>query len=144
MSLNKAIIMGRLTKDPELRYTQSGKPVASITLAVDRGFKTQDGSRATDFIPVVAWDKRAELLHNYFAKGRMAIVEGRLQVRDYTDNDGNKRKVTEIVADSIYFGDSKKDDGAPRNTQAPARQPQPPQKEQFAEIDDLDDGDLPF
>lgn len=142
MSLNKAIIMGRLTKDPELRYTQSGKPVASITLAVDRDFKAQDGSRATDFIPVVAWDKQAELLHNYFAKGRMAIVEGRLQVRDYTDNDGNKRKVTEIVANSIYFGDSKKDDGAPRSAQAPVKQPQ--QKEQFAEIDDLDDGDLPF
>lgn len=108
--LNKIIAQGRLTADPELRRTQSGKAVTSVTLAVDRDFKEQDGTRATDFIPVVAWGGTAELLAKYFTKGRMAVVEGRLQVRDYTDKDGNKRRISEIVANTVYFCDSKRED----------------------------------
>lgn len=143
MALNKATIMGRLCDTPTLRYTQSGKAVTSITLAVDRDFKEPDGSRKADFIPVVAWGKRAELLSNYFDKGRMAVVDGRLQVRDYTANDGSKRYVTEIVADNIYFADSKKD-GSTQPGTAQAK-PYAPQQEQFQEIGDFeDDEELPF
>lgn len=107
--LNKIIAQGRICEDPELRRTQSGKAVTSVTLAVDRDFKEQDGTRATDFIPVVAWGGTAELLEKYFTKGRMAVVEGRLQIRDYTDKGGNKRRVSEIVAGSVYFCDSKRE-----------------------------------
>lgn len=109
--LNKIIIMGRLCAAPELRRTQSGTPVASVTVAVDRDFKEQDGTRATDFIPVVAWKKTAEMLAQYFDKGQMIAVSGRLQLRDWTDRDGNKRKATEIIADSVYFCESKKETG---------------------------------
>ena len=108
--LNKIFIMGRLTRDPELRHTQSGTAVASFSLAVDRDFKEQDGSRATDFIDCVAWRSSAEFVDKYFSKGRMAVVEGRLQIRDWTDKDGNKRRNAEVVADNVYFGDSKKED----------------------------------
>ncbi len=90
--LNKIILMGRLTRDPELRRTQSGTAVASFTLAVERDFKTQDGQRETDFIDIVAWRSTAEFVSKYFTKGRMAVVDGRLQVRDWTDRDGNKRR----------------------------------------------------
>ena len=107
--LNKIFIMGRLTRDPELRHTQSGTAVASFSLAVDRDFKEQDGSRATDFIDCVAWRSSAEFVDKYFSKGRMAVVEGRLQIRDWTDKDGNKRRSAEVIVNSIYFGDSKKD-----------------------------------
>lgn len=109
--LNKIIIMGRLCAAPELRRTQSGTPVASVTVAVDRDFKEQDGTRNTDFIPVVAWKKTAEMLAQYFGKGQMIVVSGRLQIRDWTDRDGNKRKATEIIADSVYFCESKKETG---------------------------------
>lgn len=110
--LNKAFLMGRLVADPELRHTQSGIAVASFRIAVDRDFKDKDtGERKADFINIVAWRSTAEFVSRYFAKGRMAVVEGRMQVRDYLDNNGNKRYVTEIVADNVYFGDSKKDDG---------------------------------
>ena len=117
--LNKIIIMGRLTRDPELRRTGSGTAVTSFSLAVDRDFKSQNGEKETDFIDVVAWRSTAEFVSKYFAKGRMAVVEGRLQTRDWTDREGGKRVATEIVADNIYFGDSKRD-GAGEYGGAPA------------------------
>lgn len=129
--LNKIIIMGRLTRDPEMRHTQTGTAVASLTLACDRDFKPQNGEKETDFIDVVVWAKTAEFAANYFTKGRMAIVEGRLQVRNWQDKDGNKRKTTEVVADRMYFGDSKQEG---KKQLAPA--------DDFCEIED--DGDLPF
>ena len=108
--LNKIIIMGRLGKDPELRHTQSGTPVASFSLAVDRDFKDKGtGERVTDWIDVVAWRQTGEFVSRYFTKGRVAVVEGRLQMRDWTDREGNKRRSAEVVADNVYFGDSKKD-----------------------------------
>ena len=108
--LNKIIIMGRLGKDPELRHTQSGTPVASFSLAVDRDFKDKGtGERVTDWIDVVAWRQTGEFVSRYFTKGRVAVVEGRLQMRDWTDRDGNKRRSAEVVADNVYFGDSKRD-----------------------------------
>ena len=110
--LNKIVIMGRLAKDPELRRTQSGVSVTSFRIACDRDFKSQSGEKETDWIDVVAWRSTAEFVSKYFTKGRMAIVEGRLQTRDWTDKEGNKRVATEVVADNVYFGDSKRD-GAP-------------------------------
>ena len=100
--LNRIILMGRLTRDPELRHTQSGTAVASFSLAVDRDFKSRDsGEKTTDFIDVVAWRNTAEFVSKYFAKGRMAVVEGRLQIRDWTDRDGGKRRSAEVVADNV-------------------------------------------
>lgn len=110
--LNKIVIMGRLTKDPELRRTQSGTAVAGFSLAVDRDFKGEDGTRTTDFVDVVAWRNTAEFVCNYFTKGRMAVVEGRLQIRDWLDKDGHTRRSAEVVADNVYFGDSRKESGA--------------------------------
>lgn len=130
--LNKIFIMGRLTRDPELRRTQGGNAVTSFALAVDRDFKSADGTKETDFIDVVAWRNTAEFAAKYFTKGRMAVVEGRLQMRDWTDKDGNKRRSAEVVADNIYFGDSKRED-APAGNSAPT----------FEEIEE-DGGDLPF
>ena len=109
--LNRIVIMGRLTRDPELRRTQSGTAVTSFSLAVDRDFKSQSGEKETDFIDVVAWRSTAEFVSKYFSKGRMAVVEGRLQIRDWTDRDGGKRRSAEVVADNVYFGDSKRDSG---------------------------------
>ena len=129
--LNSVIIMGRLTRDPELRHTQNGTAVASLTLACDRDFKPKNGEKETDFIDVVVWGKTAEFAANYFTKGRMAIVEGRLQARNWQDKDGNKRKSTEVVADRMYFGDSKQDG---KKQTAPS--------DDFEEIED--DGDIPF
>lgn len=106
--LNHITVMGRLTKDPELRRTGSGVAVTSFTVAVDRDFKS-NGETETDFIDCVAWRQTGEFVHQYFAKGRMAVVSGRLQIRTWTDKDGNKRKAAEIVADNVYFGDSKKE-----------------------------------
>ena len=164
--LNKIFLMGRLTRDPELRRTQTGTPVASFTLAVDRDFKDRStGERATDFIDVVAWRQTGEFVSRYFTKGRMAVVEGRLQMRDWTDKDGNKRRAAEVVADQVYFGDSKRDgDGGGYSTgysqggysqggysaggysapAAPSGYGAPPADgDQFAELSD-DDGELPF
>ena len=104
--LNKIVLMGRLTRDPELRKTQSDTPVCSFSLAVDRDYK-RDGDKETDFIDVVAWRSTAEFVSRYFAKGRMAVVEGRLQIRDWTDKEGGKRRSAEVIADNVYFGDSK-------------------------------------
>ena len=106
--LNKIIIMGRLTRDPELRRTGSGTAVTSFSLACDRDFKSQSGDKETDFIDVVAWKNTAEFVSKYFSKGRMAAVEGRLQIRDWTDKVGNKRTTAEVVADNVYFADSKR------------------------------------
>lgn len=107
--LNEATIMGRFTADPELRYTQAGTPCCSFTLAVERDFKGQNGEKETDFIDLVAWSGTAEFVAKHFTKGRMAAVEGRIQTRNWTDKAGKKRKNTEIVAENVYFADSKKD-----------------------------------
>ena len=108
--LNHIVIMGRLTRDPELRRTGSGIAVASFSLAVDRDFgKNENGERETDFIDCVAWRQTGEFVSKYFTKGRMAVVSGRLQFRSWTDKDGNKRRTAEVVADNVYFGDSKRD-----------------------------------
>ena len=111
--LNHIVIMGRLARDPELRRTGSGIAVTSFTLAVDRDFAPKDGSeRETDWIDCVAWRQTGEFVSKYFTKGRMAVVSGRLQIRNWTDKDGNKRRAAEVVADNVYFGDSKRDDHA--------------------------------
>lgn len=117
--LNKWEGMGRLTRDPELRRTPSGTAVVSFTIAVDRDFKGKNGDQETDFIDIVAWRQTAEFVSKYFTKGRMAVVEGRLQIREYTNKDGQKRKATEIVAENVYFGDSRRDE-SPRNNEPPA------------------------
>ena len=135
--LNKIVIQGRLCSTPELRRTQSGTAVTSFTLAVDRDFKGQNGEKETDFIDIVAWRNTAEFVCNYFAKGRMAVVEGRLQIRDWTDKNGNKRSRAEVVADNIYFGDSK------RETPNTSYQPPVAPTQQFEELDEQD-GELPF
>lgn len=107
--LNHIVLMGRLTKDPELRRTGSGIAVTSFTLAVDRDFKSQDGQKHTDFIDVTCWRNTAEFAAKYFAKGRMAAVSGSLQIRKWQDKDGNNRYNAEVVADNVYFADSKRD-----------------------------------
>lgn len=141
--LNKIFIMGRLTADPELRRTQSGVAVASFSLACDRDFKTKAGETETDFINVIAWKKTAEFVCKFFTQGRSMVVVGRLQIRPYTDKQGNKRKATEIVADNIYFCDSKSDgdniDNGNTGTATPA-----PATGEFRELGEEDDGELPF
>ena len=149
--LNKIILMGRLTRDPELRRTQSGTAVTSFSLAVDRDFKSQSGEKETDFIDIVAWRSTAEFVSKYFTKGRMAVVEGRLQIRDWTDRDGGKRRSAEVIADNVYFGDSKREGGSDYSpapaygTPAPSRGYAAPAGGQsdFAEIGE-EDGELPF
>ena len=166
--LNHITIMGRLTRDPELRRTGSGIAVASFTLAVDRDFSPKDGGeRETDFIDCVAWRQTGEFVSKYFTKGRMAVVSGRLQIRNWNDKDGNKRRSAEVVADNVYFGDSKRDDqggissyggnayggnsyGGGYGAPAPAAggfggyaAPSAPSASDFAMLDD-DDAQLPF
>lgn len=137
--LNHIVLMGRLVADPELRYTSSNTPVASLRLAVDRDFKDKEtGERRADFINVVAWKQTAEFVSRYFRKGRMAVVEGRLQMRDYTDKDGKRQTVAEVVAGHVYFGDSEKD--ALQKTEPSY---QPAQAGGFEELQD-DGGELPF
>lgn len=137
--LNLIIITGRLTKDPELRMTQSQKDVASFTLAVDRDYQQQGEPRETDFIPCVAWGKTAEFVSKWFTKGSMATVSGRLQLRKWTDRDGNKRETAEVVAERVYFGERRQEKqegpkpaGAPVNVSASG----------FEELPN--DGELPF
>ena len=182
--LNHIVIMGRLARDPELRHTQTGTPVASFRLAVDRDFKDKNtGERTTDWIDVVAWRGTGEFVSRYFSKGRMAVVEGRLQIREWTDKEGNRRTTAEVVADNVYFGDSKRDgDGGsygdrgsyagssyggggygdrggsygggnygggsynsrPSGPSAPADYGIPSGGDQFSDLADDDDGDLPF
>ena len=165
--LNHITIMGRLTRDPELRRTGSGIAVASFTLAVDRDFSPKDGGeRETDFIDCVAWRQTGEFVSKYFTKGRMAVVSGRLQIRNWNDKDGNKRRSAEVVADNVYFGDSRRDDqgsasyggnayggnsyGGGYGAPAPAAggfggyaAPSAPSASDFAMLDD-DDAQLPF
>ena len=136
--LNKIILMGRLTRDPELRRTGSGTAVASFSLAVDRDFKAQNGEKETDFVDIVAWRNTAEFVSEYFTKGRMAVVEGRLQIRDWTDKDGNKRRTAEVVADNVYFGDAKKEASG---NDAPAYSA-PVADQRFVEVEDNEE--LPF
>ena len=131
--LNHITIMGRLTRDPELRYTQAQTPVASFTLAVDRDYKQNGADRETDFIDVVAWRQTGEFVSKYFTKGSMAVVSGRLQMRDWTDRDGNRRKSAEVVADNVYFGESKGTSEKPGKNGVSV----------FAELED-DDSNLPF
>lgn len=138
--LNKIALMGRLTRDPELCRTSSGTSVCTVTLAVERDFKSQNGEREADFIDVVTWRSTAEMVCKYFSKGRMAIVEGRLQVRAWTDQKGNKGRAYEVVADRVYFGDSKRSDSdtspMPPVSAAPSGA--------FSEIPPNEEGELPF
>ena len=136
--LNRIVIMGRLTRDPELKTTNNGIPAVSFSLAVDRDFADKEsGERGVDFPDVTAWRHTAEFVSRYFTKGRMAVVSGRLQTRNWTDKDGNKRKAVEIVADNVYFGDSKRND-----SEAPAPSA-PSAPSDFATIEGEDEG-LPF
>lgn len=132
--LNTITIMGRLTRDPELRRTQSNIPVASFTLAVDRDYSGRDGGeKQTDFIDIVAWRGTAEFVSKYFSRGSMAVVSGRLQIRDWTDRDGAKRRSAEVVADNVYFGERKREDKTEYSMPGPV---------EFEEM--ADDGKLPF
>ena len=150
--LNKVILQGRLGSDPELRTTPNGVEVATVNIAVDRDRKDASGERQTDWVTIVAWRNTAKFLSSYFQKGRMILVEGRLQIRNYTDRDGNKRTAAEVVADNIYFGDSRRDgDGGGYNTFAAPNYGTPapnygtpaPASDHFAELSE-DDGELPF
>lgn len=136
--LNKVVIMGRITRDLELKRTNSGVSVVSLTLAVDRDFKNQNGEKDTDFIDVVAYRNTAEFLSKYFGRGRMAVVEGRLQIRDWTDKDGNKRRSAEVIADNVYFGDAKSESKTPAQNFGALNE----RMSGFAEIDSEDS--LPF
>lgn len=154
--LNHIVIMGRLTRDPELRYTQSQTPVASFTVAVDRDYTDQSGERGVDFIDCVAWRSSAEFVNNYFRKGQMIVVDGRLASRKWEDRDGNKRTAWEVIADHTYFGEAKREESRSNSYgsyQSPtASGPYPParaattatpQQQTFTDLGD-DDGDLPF
>ena len=135
--LNRVIIMGRLTANPELRRTGSGIAVTSFTLAVDRDFAPKDGGeKETDFIDIVCWRSTTEFVQKYFSKGSMAIASGRLQIRSYTDKDGDKRRAAEVLADNVYFGESKRSESY--NTATPSAPAQ-----DFAMLTD-DDAQLPF
>ena len=144
--LNKIFLQGRLVADPELRHTQSGVAMASFRLAVDRDFKDREtGERKADFINVVAWRQTGEFVSRFFTKGRMAVVSGRLQMRNWTDKEGNKRTSAEVVADNVYFGDSKRDGAPAGDYAAPMGGYAAPVSttSSFSEIED-EDGDLPF
>ena len=152
--LNCAVIMGRLVADPELRTTTSGISVISFRVAVDRNFVRQGEERQADFIDVVAWRSTAEFVSKYFTKGSMAVVSGRLQIRDWNDREGNKRRSAEVVADNVYFGESKRsreENSAGGGYQRPAASAPSggsysapaSNGSAFAELDD-DDGELPF
>lgn len=135
MALNRIILQGRLTKDPELRFTPAGKAVGSFSLAVDRDFKGKDGEKGADFIEIIVWGNAAEFVSKHFAKGQAALVEGRLQVRDWIDKEGNKRRTAEVVASGVYFCGPKQENGAEPANRA---------GNDFREIPDDNDGDLPF
>ena len=149
--LNHITLMGRLTRDPELRRTGSGVAVASFTIAVDRDFgKNENGEKETDFIDCVAWRQTGEFVSKYFTKGRMAVVSGRLQIRPWTDKDGNKRRTAEVVADNVYFGDSRREGDNVGGYAAPAAggfggysAPASAPASDFAMLED-DDAQLPF
>ncbi len=139
--LNRVIEMGRLTRDPELRYTQSQVPVVSFSIAVDRDYKDQSGDRRADFFEVTAWRSSAEFVSKYFSKGKMIIVEGKLRLDQYTTQEGEKRSKVYILADNVRFGDSKKsenDNRDPSDIDGPE-----PGEGSFQEIEN-EDGELPF
>lgn len=148
--LNQIVLMGRLTRDPELRHTQSGIAVTRFSIAVDRDYQSRDGGeKKTDFIDIVTWRNTAEFVSKYFVKGQMAVVTGKLQINDWTDRDGGKRRSAEVVADNVYFGESRRD-GAPAGDSAyenrgsynkPASAPSYADNG-FSEV--ADDGELPF
>ena len=144
--LNHITIMGRLTRDPELRRTGSGTAVASFTVAVDRDFGKNDaGEKETDFIDCVAWRQTGEFVSKYFTKGRMIVVDGKLQIRSWTDKDGNKRRTAEVVADNCYFGDSKNaDTAAPSGYQANGFKSAPAAPASNFAMNADDDAQLPF
>lgn len=148
--LNHITLMGRLTVDPELRRTANGTAVASFSIACERDFASSGTEKETDFINIVAWRNTAEFVSKYFSKGRMAIISGRLQMRSFTDKNGNKRVAAEVVAESIYFGDSKRDGAAtPSNGQAPSDVAHPAMEQQYGLVNGFteimeDDGQLPF
>lgn len=137
--LNQIVIMGRLPRAPELRHTSNGIAVASFSIACDRDRKDENGERETDFVEVVAWRNTAEFVSKFFSKGRMAVVSGRLQIRQWNDREGNKRRTAEIVADNVYFGDSK----SAQTSDYPAIVPGMDARQTFTQIED-DDGQLPF
>lgn len=148
--MNKVFLIGRLTADPELRYTQSQTPVASFTVAVDRRFSGKDDAKkVVDFFPCVAWRSTAEFVSRYFTKGQKIVIEGSIQNRDWEDKEGNKRRTTEVVCDNVEFGESKKEGGASSGrggydySQHPAQPACPPAQQQFEELPD-DDEELPF
>lgn len=145
--LNHITIMGRLSADPVLRHTQSGVPVASFRLAVERDFKDkQTGERVVDWIDVVAWRSTGEFATKYFSKGRMSVVDGRLQMREWTDKDGNKRVSAEVVADSVYFVDSKREESGTDNSRTSREVSEygiPANENQFSEFSE-EDPDMPF
>ena len=147
--LNHITIMGRLTRDPELRRTGSGIAVTSFTLAVDRDYKAKDAEKEVDFIDCVAWRNTGEFVGKYFAKGRMAVVSGKLQIRGWTDKEGNKRRTAEVLAENVYFADSKNesaDNSSQPNSFVPPAYPAPsyaPPAGDFAPLDD-EDAQLPF
>jgi single-strand DNA-binding protein len=138
--LNHITIAGRLTKDVELRHTSTNTPVASFTIACDRDFKDANGNKGTDFVECVAWRNTADFVSRYFNKGKMAIVSGRLQIRDYEDKEGNKRRSAEVVADQVYFGDSKKEASG---SNYGGFAPDIPPVQDYAQIDESDES-LPF
>lgn len=135
--LNAVILQGRLVRDPEVRYTQAGDMVASFSLAVESDYKGRDDSRNVDYVDVFAWKKTAEFVSKYFAKGKLVIVSGKLQARVYVNKDGNKRKAVEVVADKVYFGESKRQEDA--GAQVTGIQPE----DDYDPLGD-DDEDLPF
>jgi len=140
--LNQITIMGRLTKDPELRYTANSKPVASFTLAVDRDYTGKEGGdRQTDFIPCIAWNATAEFVSKYFHKGNLAVLSGRLQLRDWTDKDGSKHRVAEVIVANIYFAEKKQEPGNAPGTQEPKAKAS---AGGFAPAFDDGEGELPF
>lgn len=143
--LNHITVMGRLTRDPELRRTQSGTPVASFSIACDRDYKDKaTGERPTDFLDIVAWRATGEFVSKYFSQGRMAVVSGRLQMRDWTDKEGNKRRSAEVIADNIYFGDRKREGvSGGQSTPAGDYPAQPDPDSEFSELT-TDDGNFPF
>ncbi len=152
--LNHIVLMGRLTRDPELRYTGSNVPVASMRIAVDRDYgRGEGGERQTDFIDVVAWRQTGEFVSKYFTKGSMIVVSGRLQMRDWTDRDGNRRTTAEVVADNVYFGESRRRDDSGETSRAASASRTPSQesferassaaRSTFEDLSD-DDGELPF
>lgn len=149
--LNQITLMGRLTKDPELRNTAQGTAVASFSLAVERDYAPNGGSKETDFIDIVAWRSTAEFVDKYFSKGQLVAVTGRLQIRDWTDSDSVRHRIPEVVASNVYFAEAKRDRQEPKRDTERYSAPRsnepyyatPVTGSDFAELDD-DDGDLPF